>query len=537
MITKFLCYCAGAKWEVLEQCPSQKPKYAGIGATVLLTAVLATISGGYALYHVFSDGENRVVQAVLFGLVWGITIFNLDRLIVLSIHKKEDRSILKEGLQVLPRVVLAVFIAVIIAKPLEIRIFEESINDQLKNDSTNVVLRKLSAFNSSFDTGVLSERYESRKTKADSLKMEALQGVPNSTEYQKIDRDISNAEANLRNVNLKNEPNYWFHRRALSNILVDQKVRFIRDLPDSTAEEKRLKSTARNHYQERERYNKLMTDAADSVRRLKVKRNTLINAYRGQLIQSANTEDSINVADQKRINTLDSLRRISENSTIKESKKQIGLIAQIKALGRITAYKKTKTDLGDPILNEQGEPVTNALFWANIAITLLFLMLETAPILVKLMMKRSVYDELIEFTEEKERAGVLDEGGMAYEIEHQKNEVIKEAKVKTIQRAIKYWADNNWSSELEHFRSEKELLDFTDRVMNFSTAESSSNETGLFWKRFRVPVVTFIVILLFTNAILIIKVFGETRPTKPSYDLKPQVEFAPENMDSTLIKK
>lgn len=537
MITRFLCYCAGTKWEVLEQCPSQKPKYAGIGATILLTAVLATISGGYALYHVFSDEENRLVQAVLFGLVWGITIFNLDRLIVLSIHKKKDRSILKEGFQVLPRVILAVFIAIIIAKPLEIRIFEESINDQLKNDSTNVVLYRLSAFNLSFDTGDLSERYESRKTKADSLKMEALQGTPNSQEYKRIDSDIRNAEANLRNVNLKNESNYWFHRKALSNILVNQNVRFISDLPDSTAEEKRLKSTARDHYYERERFNKLMMDAADSVRRLKARRTTLVKEYRGQLTESANLEDSLNVADQKRINTLDSLRRISENSTIEEAKKQIGLMAQIKALGKITAYQKTKTDLGEPILNERGEPVTNALFWANIAITLLFLMLETAPILVKLMMKRSVYDELIEFTEEKERASVLDEGGMSYEIEHQKNEVIKEAKVKTIQRAINHWAENNWSSELEHLRSEKELLDFTDRVMNFSTTESPSNGAGLFWKRFRVPVVTFIAILLFTNAILIIKVFGETRPTKPSYDLKPQVEFVPESMDSTVMKK
>ena len=120
--------------DILETCSSgEKNKYAGIGATVFFTALMAFIAASYALYTVFDN----VYAAVIFGLLWGLLIFNLDRFIVSTIKKRN--SVKSELLQATPRIILAVIIAVVISKPLELKIFEKEINQVLleqKNDLT-----------------------------------------------------------------------------------------------------------------------------------------------------------------------------------------------------------------------------------------------------------------------------------------------------------------------------------------------------------------------------------------------------------------
>ena len=73
-LKNFFWMCSGAHRETLEGCRSESGKYAGIGATIFFTGLFAAIAGGYALYTVFDN----VIWAMLFGIVWGLMIFNLD---------------------------------------------------------------------------------------------------------------------------------------------------------------------------------------------------------------------------------------------------------------------------------------------------------------------------------------------------------------------------------------------------------------------------------------------------------------------------
>ncbi len=134
MIRRFFMLCSGADMDILETCSSgEKNKYAGIGATVFFTALMAFIAASYALYTVFDN----VYVAIAFGLVWGLLIFNLDRFIVSTIKKRN--SVKSELFQATPRIILAVIIAVVISKPLELKIFEKEIDSVLleqKNDLT-----------------------------------------------------------------------------------------------------------------------------------------------------------------------------------------------------------------------------------------------------------------------------------------------------------------------------------------------------------------------------------------------------------------
>lgn len=124
-ITSFFLVCSGADSSMLEKCRTETSKYAGMGATVFFTGVFAALAAGYALYTVF---DNAWVAA-LFGIVWGLMIFNLDRYIVSSMRKEGNFK--REFITATPRIILAVIISIVIAKPLELKIFEKEINPEL----------------------------------------------------------------------------------------------------------------------------------------------------------------------------------------------------------------------------------------------------------------------------------------------------------------------------------------------------------------------------------------------------------------------
>ena len=134
MLQQFFILCSGADATLLDSCSKgEQNKYAGIGATVFFTAVMAFLASAYALYTVFDS----YFAAIGFGLIWGLLIFNLDRYIVSTI--KKSGNFMNEFIQATPRIALAVIIAIVISKPLELKIFEKEIDRVIleqKNDLT-----------------------------------------------------------------------------------------------------------------------------------------------------------------------------------------------------------------------------------------------------------------------------------------------------------------------------------------------------------------------------------------------------------------
>lgn len=131
-LNEFLWICSGANRTILRQCPTDYAKYAGIGGTILFTALMATLSGGYALYFIFHSVE----KAISFGIFWGMLIFNLDRFIVNTMYSDGKVTISwKEFYSGLPRIIIAIFLGIVISTPLEMKIFEDRINSQLVKDN------------------------------------------------------------------------------------------------------------------------------------------------------------------------------------------------------------------------------------------------------------------------------------------------------------------------------------------------------------------------------------------------------------------
>lgn len=170
-IRSFFLFCSGAHIPMLERAPVETNKYAGIGGTIFFTGLLAAISGGYALWTVFGEWW----AAVLFGAVWGLMIFNLDRYIVASMKKRD--KFWDESKMALPRLALAVLIAMVISKPLELRIFDKEIQAEL-------IIMEQKTFKLQEDK--IRERYQARinelDTTIDKLKKEVIvQGARRDT--------------------------------------------------------------------------------------------------------------------------------------------------------------------------------------------------------------------------------------------------------------------------------------------------------------------------------------------------------------------
>lgn len=167
MLKQFFILCSGTDKNLLETCSDgEQTKYAGIGATVFFTAVMAFIASSYALFTVFDN----IYTASFFGLIWGLLIFNLDRFIVSTIRKRD--RIWSEFLQATPRIILAMIIAIVISKPLEIKIFEKEINTVLLKEKNDLALANKKQVANYFKSDVEKNKAEIDSLKSNTLKKE-----------------------------------------------------------------------------------------------------------------------------------------------------------------------------------------------------------------------------------------------------------------------------------------------------------------------------------------------------------------------------
>jgi hypothetical protein len=357
-IYRFFCWCSGVRLYLLRSCPTDYNKYFGIGIIVFLTGIMASITGFYALYIIF----NSVPLSIIFGIFWGILIFFLDWFIVASL-KKENR-ILSELLFALPRIILAVLLAIVIARPLELKLFEKEINGMLQNiQSENSI-----SFNKLVDMEFKD---------IESLKEENL--------------------ALTSEIKKKEE-----HRNQLFDLIIEE----------AEGRSATLKVGKGSVYKEKKaEYDKIDAELTE----LKQKNNSQIEE----------NLKSIRMLEGKKQNQLDKSKT--------EIKRADGLLARFEAMSELSRKNST-------------------VKYASWFIFILFILIESSPILVKLLSQRGPYDELlekeeyeklIEYKKQKVKAKVLANNYL--ELLKQKDELQVEAEKRNNQNLIQ---------EIEHAKDE-----------------------------------------------------------------------------------
>lgn len=127
-VGRFFLWCAGADTDLLARLPkSETTKQVGFGTLVVVPAVLALFAMTYALStlsaspFVYGSG----------GLLWAAIVFCFDRFLVSSFRKSGSVTEDVSSSVFLSRVVLAAFVGMIVAHPLVMLYFDDSVDERL----------------------------------------------------------------------------------------------------------------------------------------------------------------------------------------------------------------------------------------------------------------------------------------------------------------------------------------------------------------------------------------------------------------------
>ena len=128
---EFFIWCSGASVEIVKKCDDKEiSKYTNIGIVVFCVAFLSIFSATYFLSFAFNtEGTNFVWLYLPIGIIWGFIILSLDRAIVSTISKNDSLNI--QILKSIPRIALALMIGIVVATPLEFKIFEKEVNNEI----------------------------------------------------------------------------------------------------------------------------------------------------------------------------------------------------------------------------------------------------------------------------------------------------------------------------------------------------------------------------------------------------------------------
>lgn len=392
-LNEFLWVCAGVNRKVLRQCPTDYAKYAGIGGTILFTALMACLSGGYALSFVF---DNDAV-GVAFGIFWGMLIFNLDRFIVNTMYSDGKVTISARELKAgLPRIIMAIFLGIVISYPLELRLFDDEIKIEISKMKEQMIKDRVAVDNAKIDS--LNHLAQSLRDNPPTLNGNDI--VLENERQVKLNKKLADKTKHLNQAQQRvNALIVSIHTLASNNN--DGK-----NNKQLTSKRKELTQCAI----ERDSYRDSVNDLQLQMRRLSPQIDDKIKE------RQKNIDGEINRVKAES----DSLKLTINNAKAsyeKEFKKFNGLQAQMLAFSEI-----------------KDEHMSTQI--ASILIMLLFIIIETAPTFFKMMIASGPYDDLlraemhrVRVLSDKRISDINDEVNTSVEISVAKNKERLEAEM------------------------------------------------------------------------------------------------------------
>lgn len=128
-LKRLFFWLAGAGTETLEQCPAwEQRKYVAFGATVLVPCLFAFIACAYALSTLTDNA--RVIYPV--AAVWAFIILTIDRALISGY--RPYLSVFRKLSQFSLRIVVAVLMGITIAHPLVLLLFRDTISSVIEKE-------------------------------------------------------------------------------------------------------------------------------------------------------------------------------------------------------------------------------------------------------------------------------------------------------------------------------------------------------------------------------------------------------------------
>ncbi|MCK8672238.1 DUF4407 domain-containing protein [Rhodococcus sp. HM1] len=350
-----------------------------MGAVVLTTAFFAALSAGYALY--ITGVTNGWILAVVAGLLWGLAILNLDRMLILGLSQERDwKKLLMLGA---PRVALAIIIGIVISTPLMLKVFESEIEAQLNRNILAAQEQLRSDLNNSTASADLAEA---------EAELGELRALINAG-------PTADPAANPKVQSVQTEID------ALEAKAAEQKAEYDKLQAAAVAEEEGSAGTgiagcAAMCVEKRRLANEAMGRWEDTRAQISAKegdKDRLARELEGTLLEEserriADAQTELPIVEQTVTQLREQIASAQDTSFQLEQANQ-GIIARLKALNDLSEGDGTAA-------------------MAHRAVALLFMCLELLPVLFKVLSnlgQRTAYDEVVAKTEDAEAAAATAE--------------------------------------------------------------------------------------------------------------------------------
>ncbi|MFI5593708.1 DUF4407 domain-containing protein [Amycolatopsis sp. NPDC051758] len=184
----WLARLAGAQPEVLVKAGIEGDRYTAMGGVLLTTAAMAAVSATFALHNAVNFSA---VAAAIGGVLWGIAIFNLDRMLIISMTR--SRGWWRNAFAAVPRIALALLMGTVISVPLVLRIFEPAIQSEMQIMSAEGIQRSSQTLNAAFpDISALESELSKLKDTVSGMDQPAVATDPDVAAARK---DVETAQA------------------------------------------------------------------------------------------------------------------------------------------------------------------------------------------------------------------------------------------------------------------------------------------------------------------------------------------------------
>ncbi|MGY1829010.1 DUF4407 domain-containing protein [Geodermatophilus sp. SYSU D01180] len=346
----FFAALGGTRLDLLARDPGSRTRQVTMGGVVASTGLLAAISMAFALnFAVHAPWP----VAVPLGVLWGLIIVNLDRLLIAGM--RHGTSGPRTLLLAVPRVLLAVILGLVIATPLTLQIFRSEVDTEI----TEIHLEQAAATREQLDN-------DPRFAELDDLEQRIEANEQIVATAGRADPALAPVYADVQAKQAAYDREEELYRQLQAEAIAEGDGRGGTRTPGHGEQWEEKVAAAAEQRQKADQALAALTAAQQAA----------ADAEAAAVIQA----QSAIARDRPLFDQLTADRNALQALHDAENSDNTGLLIRLEALSRITADNST-------------------LGLARLALDLLFIAIELLPVLNKVLLnlgKPSAYDELLE---------------------------------------------------------------------------------------------------------------------------------------------
>jgi hypothetical protein len=354
MVRKFLIILSGARPEILDQCPTERFKFQSLGWSILISGAIATVS----MWFVLTSGLSRNPVLTFLGiLLCGLIIIGIYRWLVTSMPADSSHRLAVA----MPRVIVAVLLGTIGSTPLVLRIFQPEISTQI----IMIKQQQAKAFVAAQQDSAVGQQVT--KWRSDVNSLEQVISSDGNVQFNTLaDPQIQSlTKQRTAEVALKQQ----YYQEWQCQLYGGTGCRVHPNGPLASA----------SH----DSYNQAAAQISELTSQIQQRENELSNNNTASARARHEQAASALPGAQKQLNAAMALEEVQLNDFEAQNNAASGLLIDLQALNELSDKNST----------------LNA---TRLLLFLLFLMIDTLPIMIKLVQKPGNYEILLRAASERE---------------------------------------------------------------------------------------------------------------------------------------